>query len=349
MKRIFKPFNLLLLMILAAAIIAFQFLPMDEILATLRSLTLLEGLVIGVINALILLLFNARWWIILSTYHYRLPYLKLSAYRTVGFAISYFSPGTQFGGEPLLAYLVQSRHQVPGTVSVAAVALDKSIELFANFTFLILGIALTLGFGLINNIAQPGLIIGAGVFLLFPFIYWLTLRLGKFPLSAMSRRLPSKFLFHPILTKLPDFITETEMQVALIFRNRPWLIVWMFFISALVWLLMILEYGLMAYFLGARLDVLQTVAGYTASRIAFLAPIPGSVGLLEASQAMAMKSFGYTSALGISLSLLMRARDLVVGLFGLWVGALIGVKKIKLPAKSWSSAPAEPDMSQAGN
>jgi uncharacterized membrane protein YbhN (UPF0104 family) len=87
---------------------------------------------------------------------------------------------------------------------------------------------------------------------------------------------------------------------------------------------MVFEYWLMSYFLGANLTALQAVAGLTATRIAFLTPLPGGVGLLEAGQALAMQAFGFTSALGISLSLLMRARDLAVGMFGLWVGGLVG-------------------------
>jgi uncharacterized membrane protein YbhN (UPF0104 family) len=71
-----------------------------------------------------------------------------------------------------------------------------------------------------------------------------------------------------------------------------------------------------------------------------MTPLPGGVGLLEASQALTMQAFGYSSALGISLSLLIRARDLVVGIFGLWVGGLIGARQAPAMEKPAMLAPA---------
>lgn len=326
MKRILKPVNLLWLIILIVALVAIKILPWDEIFTTLRSLTLIEGLVILAINALILLLFSARWWFILSAYNYPLPYLKLSAYRIAGFALSYFTPGTQFGGEPLQAFLVQSRHQVPGSLSAAAVALDKSIELMANFSFLIIGILLTISFRVLPGIAKPSLLWGLGLILLFPIAYWIALRSGKHPLNKLLEYIPAHVWSRPFLAKLPSFISDIERQFVHIIQSKPWLILWMLLISALVWFLMVIEYGLMAHFLGAPLSGLQALAGFTATRISFLTPLPGGAGVLEAGQAFTMQAFGYSAAVGISLSLLMRARDLLVGLFGLWVSGAIGSK-----------------------
>jgi hypothetical protein len=51
-----------------------------------------------------------------------------------------------------------------------------------------------------------------------------------------------------------------------------------------------------------------------------MTPIPAGLGLLEASQVMALQRFGFSAAIGLSASLLIRGRDLALGLTGLWLG-----------------------------
>jgi glycosyltransferase 2 family protein len=324
MKRYLKPINLIWLLAVPLGYIAIRVLPWREIIQILRTLTAPELIAILALNGLILLLFGARWWLILRASGHTIPYVKLSAYRMAGFAISYFTPGTQFGGEPLQAYLVQSRHKVPTGTSVAAVTLDKLLELIANFTFLALGVLLIVGYGLIPGLTNPGLAAWIGVLLLVALSYPLVLFSGRLPLTALVQRVPDRVWFHPLLKKLSVLAAPTERQILVLFRKRPLLFLWALLISTLVWGLMLFEYWLMCYFLGAKLTALQAVAGLTATRVAFLTPLPGGVGLLEAGQALAMKAFGFPGALGISLSLLMRVRDLGVGLFGLWAGGLVG-------------------------
>ncbi len=339
MKRLFKPINLLWALLLPVVYIAIRVFPWRDIFQILLSLTVPEVAIILGLNGLILFLFCARWWLILRAYGYSIPYPKLSGYRMAGYAISYFTPGTQFGGEPLQAYLVHSRHATPVDVSVAAVTIDKALELFANFSFLAIGIFLTTSFGLIPGLSHPGLAGWIWLFLIIPVVYGAALYLGRFPISAVVDRLPTRVWFHPLLKKLPPFVSTIERQIAFLLRRRPWLILWALLISSLVWCLMVLEYGLMAAFLGAHLSPLQVVAGYTATRLAFLTPLPGGVGLLEAGQVVALQAFGFSSALGLSLSLLIRARDLTIGLFGLWVGSMAGARSEKIE-KSNQEEPA---------
>jgi glycosyltransferase 2 family protein len=220
MKRFLKPINLLWLLVLPLGIIAIRVLPWREIMQILRSLTALELIAILAVNAIILLLFCARWWLILRASGYMIPYVKLSAYRMAGFAISYFTPGTQFGGEPLQVYLVQSRHKVPAGASIAAVTLDKLLEVMANFTFLAAGILLTLGFGLIPGLTHPSLAAWIGALLLVELSYLLALFTGRFPLTVLVVRIPAQMWFHPLLKKVPTLVASTERQISILLRSR---------------------------------------------------------------------------------------------------------------------------------
>jgi uncharacterized membrane protein YbhN (UPF0104 family) len=96
-------------------------------------------------------------------------------------------------------------------------------------------------------------------------------------------------------------------------------------VSLVTWLVLLGEYWLMLRFLGIDLDLLQTVAVLTIARFAFLVPLPGALGALEVSQVFALTALGYSSAQGLSLALLIRARDLVFGGLGVLLGsALLG-------------------------
>ena len=83
--------------------------PFGDALTALARLTLAQigGLIL--LNGLIFLTFSGRWWLILRAQGHTIPYLRLSAYRLAAFGVTYFTPGPQFGGEPLQVYLVQRR------------------------------------------------------------------------------------------------------------------------------------------------------------------------------------------------------------------------------------------------
>ncbi|MBK8797928.1 MAG: flippase-like domain-containing protein [Anaerolineales bacterium] len=118
---------------------------MGEVWDRLRHLQPSQIGLLLLVNVAVLATFSARWWLLLFAQGYRVPYHHLMAYRLAAFALSYFTPGPHFGGEPLQVYLVTSRHKAPVSVAVAAVVVDKVLEMTANFTFLTLGVLLWCG------------------------------------------------------------------------------------------------------------------------------------------------------------------------------------------------------------
>jgi uncharacterized membrane protein YbhN (UPF0104 family) len=61
--------------------------------------------------------------------------------------------------------------------------------------------------------------------------------------------------------------------------------------------------------------------------MAFLMPLPGGLGALEASQVFIFGRFGIRNAIAISLVLLMRGRDLLIGGLGLLMAGTASWKK----------------------
>lgn len=271
------------------------------------------------INLAILLLFSSRWWLLLRAMGYRIPYFSLTAYRVAAFSVSYFTPGPQFGGEPLQVLFLQRRHGVPASAAISSVFLDKLLELLANFTFLILGLLVIITGGIAADWFQPWVWLPALSVLLLPGLHMLALRRGRHPFSEFLARLKPDGFKHRFLQKGYEVIQDAERRLADFFMQKPLALLQSVFLSGLIWLALIGEYYLMLSFAGLKVDLSQTVMALTSMRLALLTPLPGGLGAVEASQVLALKALGFSSAEGLLVSLILRGRDFVVGGLGLWI------------------------------
>lgn len=287
----------------------------------LRQLDLGQILALVALNGGIILLMSSRWWLILRAQGYSVPYLLASAYRLVSFGISYFTPGPQFGGEPAQVYFLQKRHALPGAAAVAAVSLDKILEMLANLAFLLFGLLAALQAGLFLDLAPAQTFwLMAGPFALL-LAYTLAIWRGAAPLASLLNRLARPNTTGSWLARLHAGIGDAERQIGLFCQQKPFSVLLASGLSVLIWAGLLLEYWVMLRFLGVNVDLPRTVAVMTLAQIAFLFPLPGGLGALEASLVLAMQSQGLSPALGISVSLLIRARDITLGGLGLLAGA----------------------------
>lgn len=289
----------------------------------LGMLNLAAVLLLFAINGIILVLFSSRWWLILRQQGYPLPYLSLVGYRLAAFGLAYFTPGPQIGGEPLQVHLLQRRHGIPAAAALASVSLDKLLEWLVNFVFVLTSVFLVLKGGLLK-VSNGGQIIPVMfVLVALPAGYLLSVWKGHQPVSLILGRLSGKLAGSVILKRVQSPVATVEREIAQSFREHPGTILKSLFLSMLTWLALGAEYWLMLKFVGAQFGIIQTVLIMTAARLAFLTPLPGGLGALEAGQVLAMGALGVDPSLGISLSLLIRARDIVLGGLGLALGGLL--------------------------
>ena len=282
-------------------------------------------------NGLVLFTMSGRWWLILRAQGHAISYLSLVGYRLAAFGVSYFTPGPQFGGEPLQVYLVQRRHQVAGATAISAVTLDKLLELLSNFTFLMGGVTCILLWQVFPGAVGRGVIILPFMLLALPMGLLLAIWGGRHPVSG-TLKFGAGFLFwrrgsEPIawLARYRQFcqtVWDSEEQATRFCRESPLALLQSLLISVVSWVVIVGEYWLMLHLLGLDLTPVQAISALTAARIAFLLPLPGGMGTLEASQVLALGALGLNPAAGISLSLLIRARDVALGGLGLWWGGL---------------------------
>lgn len=284
--------------------------PFNELKAILEQLSLSQIILLIAVNTMIVFLLGMRWWLFLRAFGYPIPYFKITQYRLISFSISYITPGPQFGGEPFQIHLLSTRHDVPTDVNIAALSLDKLMELLANFSILIFGVALTINSGILGGDSQPLAILYAAGLLAIPGIYYVLLRQGKRPLSSLVWTFTKsrKFLY---------WILPAERRMQKLLKNDPGIFVAAGIISLIIWIALIFEYWLMLYFLGAPLDFIQIIAVITTARVAMLTPLPGALGALELGQTWLMGTLGFPASLGIAISLLVRGRDILFSLIGL--------------------------------
>ncbi len=324
-KRLLK----IVLWLLAAVLLIWvlRAVPLADTWAALRQLQWSQIVLLAVLNGLILILLNSRWWIILRGHGQYIPFHTLFGYRLAIFGVSYFTPGPHFGGEPLQVYLVEKEQQTPRATAIAAMSLDKSLELLVNFTFLLAGVIMIIQKRTLGTLVSSEIIFFAALLFLLPAGYLLAIWTNHAPLTWLMA-LAMRFR---LWQRKPDWLMRfqraqrmvhsSEMETALFCRRTPFTVALALLVSIAAWLLMIAEFWLMISFLGLALSLVQLVTALTAARIAILLLLPGSIGALEASQAFAFGAMGLNPAIGISASLLIRGRDIILGSIGLWWGS----------------------------
>ncbi len=286
--------------------------------AALRQLTWWAIGVLLVVNVAALLPMFGRWWVILRAQGYAVPFGDVARYSLGGFAISYITPGPQFGGEPFQVIQLNRKHAVPLAQATASVTIEKMLMLLTNLLFLIPGVVLLVQSQLFATadlrwVVWPGI---AGVCALVGLLGgWV---FNRRPLSRLGQLLPNRWA-NPII--------ETETVIAEFCHNRPKQLLWASLFSAVNWLLLAFEYGLMARFLGIPVVPVQALIMLTVFRLALLMPIPGGLGAVEGGHIWILETMGIPmgAELAISFSLLIRLRDIVLTFVGLWwAGFLAG-------------------------
>jgi uncharacterized protein (TIRG00374 family) len=313
-----KPaFRLLLIYFVLAVLLYFaaRNAPLHEIWNTLRQLQFWQVAALLGLNLFIYALITLRWWIIVRAENKHIPYFPLLLVGICVFGVSYFTFGPHVGGEALQVFYLQRRHKLTFTHATASVMMDKLLELLANFLLLVVGLTAILRAGILSTngssswLSLSGLVILCG----WPPVHIIFLYRRKYPVSALLRSIP----FIKKDSKVVRFIAASERLAGAFCRRHLSSLIAAVGVSVFAAVGMVSEFALIANFLDIHLSFWQTVAAWTAGWLSLLAPLPGGLGALEASQVFALGVFGISAASAIGVTLLMRARDLLIGGLGL--------------------------------
>jgi len=286
--------------------------PLTEILQTLQQLQFWQVLTLLLINVLIYALITLRWWIIVRAESRSLPYFPLLAVRLAVFGVSYFTLGPQVGGEPLQVLYLQRKYGITYTRATASVVMDKLLEFLANFFLLAVGLTSVLQAGIISTNGSNSLLslIGLVSLCVWPPIHIILMMRGIYPVSIVLRKISTN--------KFARFIFASERMAGTFCRRHLASLLSAITVSILAAIGMVSEFFFITRFLQIELSFSQTIAAWTAGWLAFLVPLPGGLGALEASQVFALGAFGISAASAISVTFLIRGRDLLIGGLGLF-------------------------------
>ena len=258
---------------------------------------------------------TARWWIIVRAENPSVPFLPMVGYRLSVFGLSYFTPGPQVGGEPLQVVYLQRNHGLSYARATSAVIMDKLLEFLVNFILIGMGTWAIIRVGLVsgNGIGLTLSLIGLVVLLMWPIAHIILLYRGILPVSRILLHQPFIQRNHASVR----LVIVSERMASVFCRKHVQAMFLAIGVSLLSMLGIVLEYFLMTSFLGIRINPTQIFAALTAMQVAFLMPVPGGLGALEASQVFALGTFGKSASAAISLTLIMRGRDILNGGIGL--------------------------------
>jgi uncharacterized protein (TIRG00374 family) len=293
----------------------------SEVGDLLSGLGPLSILIILGFNLLMLPLMTARWWLLLRTLGSPVGLLTACAYRLAANAVSYLTPGPHFGGEPLSVYLLHHREHIPLSTATTSVVVDRLLELLASLV--------VLAFCLVGpavakrgpSIESRGLFVVIAVLAVFSG-FLAALFTGQKPTSRLVL-IVNRFCirYFPRLSSglkpLMEILVKGEVVAEFFFRkHRRWFL--LANLSSLFhWFGVFVEFWLMSALLGLPLSFLQLAAVVATARLAFLTPLPAGIGVLETVLPWETAAFGPGSALGVSLCLIIRIRDLIFNLTGL--------------------------------
>ncbi len=321
--RLFAVYSILVVLLY----FALRNTPLAEIWNVVNQLRLWQIAVLVIVNITIYMLVTLRWWIVIHAQHKSIPYLPLVLVRIAVFGVSYFTLGPQVGGEPLQVMYLQRKYGMTYTRATSTVLMDKLLEFLANFFLLVFGLAAVLQAGILSTNGSRPLVSLTGVAALAALLAWppihITLMIrGIYPIGTALRAASSRF-GNP---KWVRFLIASERMAGIFCQRYPRALLMAVGASILAGAGMVSEYALIASFLGIDLHGWQTFAAWTTSWLAFLVPLPGGLGALEAGQVFTLGAFEVSAALAIGVVLLIRARDLLIGGLGL-VFASRGIQK----------------------
>ena len=189
--------------------------------------------------------------------------------------------------------------------------MDKLLEFLANFFLLGIGLTAILQAGILSGNGSNSFVSLSGLIILFlwPPIHITLMMRSIYPVSLTLRRVSNN--------KFVRFIAASERMAGTFCRRHFRSLLAAIAVSVLAAIGMVSEYFFITSFLQIDLPFSQTVAAWTAGWLAFLVPLPGGLGALEASQVLALGAFGIAAASAISVTFLIRGRDLLIGGLGL--------------------------------
>jgi len=293
-------------------------LPLAAIAQTISTLSLGQWLAWIGLNLGIILLATQRWWVLTSMLKLPVGFGELLRIRQAGQAVNFITPGPQFGGEPLQIFWLYKRNQLPIHKALLAVGLDRFYELWINFSILLLAVLLLLSFPTVAGVNwQKVSLLLALLLLMMSMFGWLLVKQPERVLRWITR-VARHWQHHPRLEHIKTHWQQLGSDLNWAIQKQKSALFLAFILSLAGWIGLIGELWLLLSFFDLAFDFSAFLVILVSMRLAFLLPLPGGIGTLEAALFWAFQYLNLPAEAAIGLIALMRLRDVLVLMAGLW-------------------------------
>jgi uncharacterized protein (TIRG00374 family) len=296
-------------------------LPLTEISHSITSLSIPQWAFWLGLNALIILVLGLRWQILTQALAMPVSLLKLLLIRQAGQAVSFITPGPQFGGEPLQVYWLY-KYGLPLRKALLSLGLDRFFELWVNFSVLLLAVLLLLtgiGGDNINNTigdwqtALVPLLIFLGLML---SLAWILIKQPQW-INDRLEAIAARWQHNHRLNNINQHWQSLGDDLRIALRTQKIRFLLATALSLLGWAGLLGELYLILQFVGIDADLSSFLIILVAMRMALLLPMPGGVGTIEASVLWSFHILNLPASAALGLIALIRVRDAIVLLIGL--------------------------------
>lgn len=302
---------------LAMLVLVATHLPVATLLQLVATLSVGQWLGWVLLNIIIILIAVQRWQVFIKLLQLPVRFSRLLAIRQAGQAISFITPGPQFGGEPMQVFWLWKCNGFPLHHALLAVGLDRFYELWINFGVLLLSVLLLLTTrNLAGDYWLEIIAVLCGSLLLLSFFAWLLLRQPQ-RLSDWLKPLLSRWKNHPLLSNSESHWQQLSGEIKRVVNTQKTDLLLAVAWSLVGWVALLGELWLLLDFFSAQIDIAGFLLIFVAMRLSFLLPLPGGIGTLEAAIFWSCQSLGIATSAALGVIALMRLRDLVVLAAGL--------------------------------
>ena len=268
-----------------------------------------------------------RWKMVLDSQGDKVPLRKLISPKFVGFTVSFLTPGLFVGGEPIRAYLLNKNTGIRLSKSFSSIIVDKILDFTYPLPFLIWALIYAMWKYDINWEAV-GVFVLALVFLIFLLlVFYIQTFRGRGFFSSLARwfRLDHFAWSRKMIEKGKYF----EKLIILFFNEKPAFVAKGLFLSFLVGLVIFIQFMVILNALGIEASTIDILIMMVFMILAFLVPVPASIGSFEASQALVFTALGHPASAGVAFTFIIRMAELGKLAVGLSYLSNIGLKFVR--------------------
>lgn len=277
-----------------------------------------NGLLILLLTSLFIFLGIVKWKSILKSLGHKFKLRQLSPLWLLGFAISYVTPFSLFGGEIFRMYFTKKRFpELKWEKPMASVAIDKLLDATVFFLFLIAGLISFTFFGQLNSLwTIIGIVImAAALFSLLAIFY----------IKRYKKESALEWLINIVGLKKTRFINGKQNREAIFLAEKE---VFDFFdvkkiqfwkaagITFLRYIIHFMRGLVLVFFIVGNIGFLKSLAVYSFASLSSLTPMPATLGALEIGQGIVFRVLGFGFGTGTVFSMVWRGADLMVCLVG---------------------------------